>query len=163
MDPVTMWHCDPYILQCCFYLSSVTHIGDTGCVEVFRHTKKVLEIILGKNINGSKHLTTYYQQGPPQTFGQIMSSGYSLTEWKDILNRKANIKWFDSDNHIITVPVLTPYPSVNSWRRNHFASASYQFLKGVLCNNEYGLIKVTINGLVTYEVLFVKDYSTAGI
>jgi hypothetical protein len=163
MDPATMWHCDPYILQCCFYLSSVTHIGDTGFVEIFRNTKKVLEVIVGKSIDGSKHLTTNYQQGPPQTFGQIRSRRYSMSEWKDILNRKTNIKWFDNHNHIVTDPVMVPYPCVNTWRRNHFASASYQFLKGILCNNECGLIKVTINGLVTYETSFVKDYSTAGI
>ena len=169
MDLQDLWRCDSYLLECCWYLNSLTNTHEEAIVDVWRKEKKVFHCSIYKGLAGTRNITTYFEVvATPSKYGQTKSACYSLAEWNRILNGASTIKWFDQESRCFNFPVpqpdllsyIPPPPNPRTWKAKQFTAESYTLLNSIVKDKELGHICVKVNDQATLRLSIHKEWCT---
>jgi hypothetical protein len=139
----------------------VINTYEDAFVNVTCNERKILELQLHKNGDGSRIINTYFQQSTPNEYCQRHSKTYTVSQWKKYVKFPITIPWFDnSDNFSIEPPdvieKLEAIPKEDTWTKSVYAGICYNFLSQMTKDRNEGQVEVCINNQIIYEISLCK-------
>jgi hypothetical protein len=130
-------------------------------VNVTCNERKLLELKLHKNGDGSRIIDTFFQQSTPNEYSQTHSKTFTPVQWKKYLKFPLTIPWFDNqDNFSIEPPdvleKLESIPKEATWEPSIYAGICYNFLSCMTKDRNEGQVEVCMHNQIIYEISLCK-------